>query len=233
MRVLQQEACNMANMISSFFHPEEGYKKAGQQLNKYWDKSNQFYNQGQGYLQPYNQQGQSQYQRLMDQANALNDPAALQAKWSQGYEKSPQAIQLQKEATSGGMDAASSMGLLGSSTALNNIQQSSSNIMQGDRQNYMNDLMNKYLQSIGIGQGIYGTGANAAGAMSGNAMNQGGRAMDMGQNMAQMMYGQTNAPGDMFGKLAGHAIDAGVNYATGGVSGAAKAAAKAADQKEA
>lgn len=193
-------------MLDSFFSPGKAYKKAGKQLEKY-------YNQGQGYLQPYNQQGQQQFQRLMDQAGALNDPAALQAKWASGYEMSPQAKQLQQKATTSGLDAASSMGLMGSSSALNNIQNSAGEIMQGDRQNYMNDLMQKYLASIGIGQNLYGTGANAAGAMSQNAMNQ-------GQNMAAVKYGQQSAPGEMFGKLLGMGMNGIMNFQTGGSGGA-------------
>lgn len=209
------------------FNPSEGYKKAGKQIQKYYGESKDLYNQGQGYLNPYNQQGQSQFQRLTEQANALNDPAALQDKWASGYETSPYAKQLQQQAQSGGLDAASSMGLMGSSGALNNIQQSSANIMQGDRQNYMNDLMNKYLQSIGIGQNLYGTGANAASAMSGNAMNQGKNALSTGESMGNMAFGQQNANGALMNDWAGKLLNAGVNYATGGISGAAQNAGKA------
>ena len=199
------------NMLSSFLHPEKGYEKAGEQMQQY-------YKDAQGNLQPYNQQGLDQYGRLNEQANALNDPAALQAKWSQGYEMSPQAQQQLAQSKEQGLGAASSMGLMGSSAALGNIQQGAGNIMQNDRQQYMNDLMQKYMASIGVGQGIYGQGAQAASGMAGNAMNMGG-------NMGQLAYGKQNAPGDMFGKIIGGATNAGINYMTGGASGAAKAAA--------
>lgn len=189
------------NMIDSFLNPERGYEAAGQQMEKY-------YKDAQGNLQPYNQNGMDQYGRLNDQANQLNDPAALQAKWAQGYEMSPQAQQMLSQSKESGMGAASSMGLMGSSAALGNIQNSAGNIMQNDRQNYMNDLMQKYLASVGIGQNLYGTGANAAGGMANNAMQQ-------GQNMGQSAYGQMNAGGDAFGKLLGMGVNAGVNYATG------------------
>lgn len=197
-------------MIDSFFSPGNAYKKAGKKMEQY-------YNQGQGYLQPYNQHGTDQFQRLMEQANALNDPAALQAKWASGYSMSPQAQQLQQKATSSGLDAASSMGLMGSSTAVNNIQNSAGEIMQNDRQKYMDDLMQKYMASIGIGQNMYGTGANAAGAMSNNAMNMGGE-------MGNIAFNKQNAPGQMFGNLLSMVGNGALNYATGGMSGAAKAA---------
>ncbi len=181
--------------------PSEGYRKAGEQMDKY-------YKDAQGHLQPYNQNGQSQFGRLTNQANELNDPVALQNKWAQSYQMSPQAQQQLAQAKESGMGAASQMGLMGSSAAVNNIQNSAGNIMQNDRQSYMNDLMQKYMQSIGIGQNLYGTGASAAGGMSTNAMNQ-------GQNMAGMAYGEQNAPGEAYGKIAGGLTNAGINYATG------------------
>lgn len=194
--------------IKSFFSPEKGYQAAQEEAQKY-------YKDAQGNLQPYNANGQSQFQRLTGQAEALNDPVHLQDQWAQSYEMSPQAQQLLSQAKESGLGAASSMGLMGSSAALNNIQNSAGNIMQNDRQSYMNDLMQKYMQSIGIGQNLYGIGANVAGNMSNNAM-------EMGKNMAGLKYGETNAPGDMFGKLAGIAANAGINYATGGANGAAR-----------
>ncbi len=198
------------DMFDSFMNPQKGYQAAEGQAGQY-------YKDAQGNLQPYNQNGMNQYQRLMDQANALNDPAALENKWAAGYSESPYAKQMTEQAKNSGLDAASSMGLMGSSAALGNIQNSAGEIMQSDRQNYMNDLMQKYMASIGIGQNMYGIGANSAGAMSNNAMN-------MGNNMAGLEYGRVNSPGDTFGKMLGLGVNAGVNYATGGMSGAAKAA---------
>jgi hypothetical protein len=165
------------------FDPGKGYRAAGKEIKK-------GYQEGQGYLNPYNQAGTDQLQKLLAAQGNLLDPSKLQSEWAKGYETSPYAKQLQDQAKAGGMDAASSQGLLGSSTAINSIQQGSSNIMQADRQKYMDDLMQKYLSGIGIGQNIYGTGANAAGQMSGNAM-------DFGKQMGSMQFGKTNAPMDM------------------------------------
>jgi hypothetical protein len=210
------------DMFESFMNPQNGYKAAERPVNEANAKSEQYYRDAQGNLQPYSNNGMAQFQRLMEQANALNNPAELENKWASGYSESPYAKMLQQKASNSGLDAASSMGLMGSSAALNNIQQSSGDIMQSDRQNYMNDLMNKYMASIGIGQNLYGIGANAAGQMSNNAMNQGQNEINFGNNMAGLEYNRENAPGDMFGKLAGLAIPAGINYATGGLSGVAK-----------
>lgn len=196
----------IGQMISSFLHPEQGYKKAGKELDKY-------YGMGQGYLSPYMQQGQQLFPQLMAQQQALANPAALQAEWAKTYQTSPQAQQALDQARQTGLNEASSMGLMGSSAALGNIQQNAANIQSQDRQRYLDDLMQKYMQSVGIGQNLYGTGANAASALSGNAMN-------MGAAKASQMYNQYNAPGQLFGNVLGGLGNAGINWATGGISGA-------------
>lgn len=162
------------------FDPGKGYRQAGKEIKK-------VYEQGQGYLQPYNQGGLDQLQKLLGAEGNLLDPSKLQNEWAKSYEISPYAKQLQDQAKASGMDAASSQGLLGSSSAINAIQQGSSNIMNADRQKFMDDLMQKYMAGIGIGQNIFNTGAGAAGQMSQNA-NQ------YGQNMAGVKFGQANAP---------------------------------------
>lgn len=175
--------------ISSFMHPGRGYEKAQGQLDKY-------YQQGQGYLNPYNQQGQAQYGNLNDYIKSLMDPQALQDKWAKGYKESEAAKNAEGMAKEHGLDAASSMGLMGSSPALGAIQAGTTQIGLDDRQNYLNDLMQKYMAGAGISGGIYNTGAGAAGQMANNAMN-------MGQNSAQMAFGRQNAGGSMFGNLLG------------------------------
>lgn len=175
--------------LSSFLHPEKGYEKGQEQLDKY-------YNQSQGYLNPYNQQGQQQYGNLNDIIKNLMDPTSLNKKWIDSYSESPQALQAEKMAQEHGLNAASSMGLMGSNTALNATQAGTTQIGLEDRQNYINDLMNKYMQGAGLSQGIYGTGANAAGQMSNNA-NQ------MGQNSSEMAYGKENSGGNMLAGLIG------------------------------
>lgn len=167
------------NYVSSFIDPSKSYRNAAKEVKK-------GHQEGQGYLKPYNQAGTDQIGRLTGAENKLMDPAALQNEWASSYEMSPYAKQLQDQAMNSGMEGAGSMGLLGSSAALNTLQQGSSNIMQRDRQNFMNDLMQKYMTGIGVGQNIYNQGANTAGQLSQNA-NQ------YGQNMAGLKFGENNA----------------------------------------
>lgn len=180
--------------LSSFLNPGKGYGKAQEQLDKY-------YQQGQAYLNPYNQQGQAQYGNLNDIIKNLMDPTALNQKWIDSYSTSPQALQDQNMAVEQGANAASALGLTGSNTALNATQAGATQIGLNDRQNYLNDMMNKYMNAAGLSQGIYGTGAGAATQMAGNA-NQ------MGQNSAQMAYNKQNAGGNMLAGLIGQGIGA-------------------------
>lgn len=177
----------------SFIHPEEAYEGAQ-------DKENEAYGQAQGYLDPYNQNGRDQYGRLNEAGGKLLDPTKLQDEWSKNYQNSDYAKQMLAQNQTSGLDAASSMGLSGSSAALGNIQQGAGQIVAKDRQQYMDDLMKKYMAGIGLGQNLYGVGANAAGQQSGQAMTH-------GQNQAGLEYGRIAAPGKLFGQVAGTAAN--------------------------
>lgn len=192
--------------LSSFLHPGKGYEKGQEQLDKY-------YNQSQGYLNPYNQNGQNQYGNLNDIIKNLMDPTELNKKWTESYTESPQAKQAEAMANEHGANAASSMGLMGSNTALQATQAGTTQIGLDDRQNYLDNLMQKYLAGANLAQGIYGTGANAAGQQSQNANN-------MGQNSAEMAYGKQNAGGNMLSGLIGTAAGVAGSALGGPIGGA-------------
>ncbi len=192
-------------MFDSFFHPEKAYKKAAK------ERKNAF-NQGLGYEQPFWQQGMDQYNDLMGAKNALLDPAALYNKWAQGYEESPYAKQLLEKNKASGMDLASQYGLSGSSAAMGNIQQGAGEIVAKDRQQYLNDLMQKYMAGIGLGSNIYGIGAQMGGQI-GNQYNE------MGQDLAQYKYGEQAAPGQLFENILGNFSNLFGNQGGGGAGG--------------
>ena len=185
-------------------HPGKGYKDAQKEYTKGWEQT-------QGYEKPYWQQGMDQMGQLTDAEGKLLDPAALQNEWASGYEMSPYAQQLQKESQNQGLGAASSMGLMGSSAALQNIQQGSSNIMQQDRQQYMDDLMKKYTAGLGIGQNMYNTGAQMGGQL-------GNQSMNYGEGMGNLKMGEQNSKNQMMQQLMEMAIRGGMAYGTGGMS---------------
>jgi hypothetical protein len=189
-------------MLSSFLHPEKGYKDAAAKLKEYYDKA-------QANVQPYNQNGQDQYKNLQSYIDNLMHPEKLQDEWIKNYHESEAAKQNETMAQEHGLNAASSMGLGGSNTALNAIQAGTSQIGNQDRQQYLNDLMEKYKTGAGLSSGVYNTGAGAATTQSNNNMN-------MGQNTAQLQYNQTNAPGTVFGQGASMIQDLIRNYLSGG-----------------
>lgn len=192
--------------LDAFFHPEKGYERAQDELNRY-------YGQAQDYLNPYIKGGQQAFNPLYGAMSSLLDPTKLQAEWTKSYTMSPQAQQAQSMANQSGLNAASAMGLLGSRTGLDALQAGTSQIALNDRQNYLNDLMQKYLAGTGIGQNIYNTGAGAAGQAGQNAMN-------MGQNSAQMAYGQQNSQGNLFGGALGLLGSLGSSALSGPIGGA-------------
>lgn len=164
------------------FDPGKAWRAGGKEIKK-------GYNEAQGYLNPYNQAGRGQIDKLTGAQDRLMN-GSLQNEWANNYQTSPWAKQLQDQANASGLESAGSQGLLGSSSAINAAQQGSSNIMNADRQNYMQDMMQKYMAGLGIGTNMFNTGAGAAGTMSGNAM-------DYGKQMGSMQFGKTNAPMDM------------------------------------
>jgi hypothetical protein len=197
------------NMLNSFLHPDQAYKDAESAQNDQWDETKRI-------EQPWIDQGQDQYGALNQGRQDLMNPGELQDKWSANYQTSPYAQQMLQQNQSDGLDAASSMGLMGSSAAVKNIQTGAHNVVNQDRQQYMNDLMQKYMAGIGIGQDLYGKGAGMAATM-------GGQSQQIGQDRAGLAYGRSAAPGAFFGKMAGMAGNLGLNYATGGLSGMANA----------
>lgn len=177
------------SMFSSWLHPERGYKEGQDRLNKY-------YNEGQGYVKPYADNGQSVFPGLSTAFQDLLNPEGLQNKWRQSYTESQAAKDAEARAQEHGLSAASSMGLMGSSPALQAIQAGTAEIGAADEQKYLDDLMNKYTTALGLGTNIYNTGAGAAGTASNNA----GK---MGENSANMGYGEKNSPGGLFSGLLG------------------------------
>jgi len=187
--------------LSSFLHPGRAYEKAGNEYQKH-------YNEGQGYLQPYNENGQQAYGNLSGAMENLLNPQDLYNEWASGYQTSPAAQNAQGRAREQGAQAASSMGIFGSTPALQSIQAGTSQIGAEDFDRYMDNLMQKYVSGAQLAQGIYGQGGQA-----GNAMGQ--NANQMGQNSAQMAFGKQNAPGQMFNDL----LKTGAYMFTGGMGG--------------
>ena len=61
--------------FSDWLHPGKGYEKGQEELEKY-------FNQAQGALNPYNQNGMDQYNNLNDYIKKLMNPEQLQNEWA-------------------------------------------------------------------------------------------------------------------------------------------------------
>lgn len=141
-------------------------EKAQEQTQKGWQQSQDF-------QKPFVEHGNAQYDRLNQAGIDLQNPEAPQNAWASRYQSSPYANYLLSQNQARGMDAASQYGLGGSSAAIGNIQQGAGNIVNEQRQQYMDDLMNKYMSGIGLGQSLYGTGAEAAGKLGEQSVGNG------------------------------------------------------------
>ena len=177
----------VGKMIHSFLHPEEGYDTAAKEMEKYW-------NEAQKNQQPYNQAGQQQIKTLTNAQSDLLNPTKLLSEWMNSYQTSPYAQTSLNNARNAGLDAAAQQGLAGSSASIANIQQSASDIMNKDRDTYLKDLMDKYINGIGIGKDIFNTGAQTAG-------NLGTQGLNTGKFNSEATFGSTNAPGELFKTL--------------------------------
>jgi hypothetical protein len=174
-------------MMHKFLHPEEAYESAQKAAQRGWDETK-------GFETPFMQHGLDQYGGLNEAEQKLMHPEQLQNEWAQGYETSPYAQRMLAMNSQQGQEAASSMGLGGSSAAVGNIQQGAGDIVARDRQQYLDDMMKKYMSGIGIGQSLYGTGATMGGKLGDQSMTQ-------GQNMASLKYGADASQGKLFENL--------------------------------
>ena len=204
--------------LSKFLHPDQPYKAAQNDLSKYFQMAQMFTPEAHQVLEPYTQMSQQQYPELMNLTHMLQNPQLLENQWASGYQESPYAKQLESEARERGLEEASSMGLNASAPAISNIQHNAANIMQSDRQNYMNDLMQKFLNAIPINQNIFNAGLPAATTQSQNISNAANNVMRMGENSANLTYGKESAGPSMLGKFLGmgaSGLGNYINYKTG------------------
>lgn len=203
----------MAGFFQQLFHPGAATGDAIDILKQYFQQGQQGEQQAQQQFQPYMDRGNQAGGSLMDFIQQLSNPQQLESQWSSGYTQSPYAKQMLSQNQSSGMDAASQMGLMGSSAALQNIQNSAGNIVQGDRQNYMNDLFQKLMGGAGIAQNVYGTGANATGQNAALSQQRADQAMNFGDQFAGLQYQKDQAPMNFIGQLLTRSLQP---YLTGG-----------------
>ena len=152
---------------------------------------------GAQYTEPYRNAGDRQIPIMEGEQQKLLNPGQMQSDWAQGYETSPWAQQQIQHDTEQGKDLASSMGLLGSSTAATGLNASASQLYQKDRQQYMDDLMKKYMMGIGLGSDFMNRGAQSANQLQGNWSQN-------AQSLGTAAHNANQAVPDMLGNIMGY-----------------------------
>lgn len=191
--------------LSQFLHPSGGYDAAGKTVEKYA-------NEGKGVRQPYIQGGQDAYTKLMEAITNLQNPTKLRDEWGKTYNESDTAKANEAAAKERSLESASANGLIGSSAAQANMTTATTDIANADKEKYMKDMMEQYLNSIGITKDIFNTGAQTAN-------NQANASENTGKTMGDIEYGKNTAGGEMFGNLGKGALDLITRYLTGGMGG--------------
>lgn len=175
------------------------------------DKAMPYLNQIPGmekqYLEPYINQGQSQYGNLNNQYGQMgSDPAAFLEQLMGKYQPS-QAFQMKnKNALTAAGNTAAAGGYRGTGQDMNDEGQISNTLMNEDMQQWLNNVLG--IQGAGLQgqQGLYNTGFNASTGLSGDLANVLGSQASLGfQGQAQKNTNQT----DLLKSLLGFAGGAG------------------------
>jgi hypothetical protein len=155
------------------------------------------------YLQPYIDQGQSQYGNLNNQYGQLmNDPGGRLNQIGQGYHQSPGFQFAMQQALQGGNHAAAAGGMAGSPQHEQQNMTLATNLANQDYNQWMQNALGMYGKGLSGSQSIYDTGAK-----TGISMGE-----DMASylaNKAKLQYEGQNAEnehqGGMWGSFLGGA----------------------------
>lgn len=166
------------------------YKQAMEQYQKWANEAknvqNPYLNAGQGAIPDYQKWLESQ----KDPSKFINDIMGQ-------YGESPWARYEQQQSMRAGENAASALGLLGSTPFAQQMQQNAMNISSQDMQNWLNNVLGINAQYGQGQQNMMGIGANAANALTNMYAN-------LGQQMGEAAYGQKAGQNQDFGNsLAG------------------------------
>lgn len=173
---------NLGNALGSIFgglfgNSDEPFERAQEQYQQYGERARQnqmpFYNAG--------TQAIPAYQNWL---NTQKDPGQFINNLMGQYQESPYARYLQQQSLRAGQNAASANGLSGSTPLMQQLQQNAGNISSQDLNQWLSHALGINTQ-YGQGQGnLMQGGQNSANQLSNLNYN-------MGQNMADMAYGES------------------------------------------
>lgn len=184
------------------------YKKARKTYQSGADQVQQQYDQAEQSYQPFIDQGQQAYGGYSQMMQNLMNPTKLQDEWMNAYQQSDQAKIAARDAQTAGLDSASSMGLMGSTPAIQAMQAGTASILADDKQRYLDQLMQKYTAGASIAGNIYNTGANMAGQQGQMRGQRAGMTNQQNQDLANLQYNQSAYGGKMMGNILGSGLSA-------------------------
>lgn len=175
----------MGSQIENMFSggQSQGYGDIQKYLQQGTQQMQGDYNQGQAYLNPYNQAGQSAIPDIQKFLGGI--PGQMNGNWMQGYNESPYAKYMTNKSLNAMNNAAAATGQLGTAPNQQSNADTANSIASQDAQNYFNNNMAQSNQYLG------GLGDLARGGLSA-AQSQGQLSAEEAKAIADM-YGQMGA----------------------------------------
>jgi len=194
---------------------ESGYADLSKALGQGVGQEQQYYQQGEGYLQPYQAGGSQALSSLLSQLGAggttqgggqPQDAQSIINRIQQGFQQTPAQQFEQQQATEAAQNQLQAQGIGGSGAAAKSLAQTVAGITgQQEQQNLQNVLglrqqsLADLLSAAGLGAGAAGTGAKLSGSVADSIAT-----LLAGQGKAQ--YGQDVATGSALNKMIGGGI---------------------------
>jgi hypothetical protein len=186
----------LSNFI--FGDPSEPYKKAGEQYEKYSDKSA-------GYQKPFYYAGKGAIPKYQNWLKSMSDPSQFINNLTNQYQTSPQEQYAQQQAMRAGQNMGSATGMTGSTPLLMQEQENSGNIANQYQQEWLKNVLGINTEYGGGLSHLMGVGQGSGNQLS-NIYNM------LGKNMAEMEYGQSHAEQQQMNDLLGLLLGGGAGY---------------------
>lgn len=150
------------------------FGNSGKPYKDYSKELQRYYEQAQGYQNPFWQAGSGAIPQFQQWLQSQQDPSGFINKLMGQYQESPFAKFQQQQGIRAGQNAGSASGLTGSTPLTQFMQENAQNISSQDMQNWLGNVLGINTQyGAGLG-GMMGMGQNAANSLSALAGGFGG-----------------------------------------------------------
>lgn len=172
----------MGDTLTNFFNggQTKGYGDVADAYGRSQNTASQYYNAGNTALNPYNQQGQSANNDFSKFAGNLQGD--MNGNWMNGYQETPYAKFLTKQATDAANNSAAAGGVLGTHQNQIDTANLAENISSQDMQRYFENKQQQNQQYLGAEGDLANRGLSAATGQSGLSTSFGKMISDALQN---------------------------------------------------